>query len=490
MLAALSPHVIVISFWLLLLVFSAFFLRMACSLCRTEMPSWKRAFVSVVIVTFLSYLAFDFTAYLVMLTLKDQGLYVPPGYGYTQWFREPLGLKLYIISHSSFLHYIPFINALCAAGVLQVIVLQAQVNFHWGTLIFLMQWGATLLAGYIVALVLGVGLDAIGYKPEPPPDAKAAEQAKAQAKGKQATPRKGRQVAKRPRRQTGKKTAQAAPEAKGQTPDAKAAEEKDTLKGLQHNAEQMVASSKEYFEHAWPPIKDYADSYLDDVKEATEPVTKHLPEPAQNFLNNGGWWGIFAFLILIILLWLRSLVRRLSGALSRPRKKKKKPGWKKVTVNLKESLKKIGDAYTEEGPQQITVKGMPARLRLVVLSTGGRNTGLLTPEMVDRVLDWIKPGLAEVCTGDYPRVKVWPPFYSLDGFHTAFVANVRIPEPKGDPTNWVLVTGQVKMGNSIVQVGLALHAEQATNLRHLKVRSDNWLDVLGVIDTEAAVGAR
>jgi hypothetical protein len=54
MASTLSPQVILIAFWLIILVLAAFFLRMACSLCRTDMPSWKRAFVSVLVVTFLA----------------------------------------------------------------------------------------------------------------------------------------------------------------------------------------------------------------------------------------------------------------------------------------------------------------------------------------------------------------------------------------------------------------------------------------------------
>jgi hypothetical protein len=468
---------------LVMVVFSAFFLRMACSICGMDLPSWRRCFVSVVIVTFLSYLVFDFTGYLVMRTLADTGLQVPPWYGYRHWFREPLGLKLAIIQHSAFLRYLPFIFALCAAGVLQVIVLQAQVTFRFGLLIFAMQWGATILTGYILLLVLGVGLESLGWKPGPAPN----EQAQAQDKGKQPPPRKGRKVGQRPKKGVGKKTTPAPPE----PADSHATgSEQGSSTGLRHDAEAAAAASKEYLEHAGKNLRAYADTYLDEVKEAAAPVTKHLPEPVQQFLERGGWWAIFGVLFLIILLWLWSILKRLAGALSHPRRRRKKKVPKKLAGSLRESLKRIGEAYTEEGPRQVTVKGMPARLRLVVLSPGGNSAGQLTPAMVDRVLDWIKPGLAEVTTGDFPRIKVWPPFYSLDGFATAFAANVPIPGPKKEPTRWVLVAGQVKMGKALVQVGLALHADEATTLRNVKVKGEHWLDIIGVKETRQLAGAR
>ena len=98
MTAALRPHIVVLSYWLVIVLMAAFFLRQACSLCRANMPTWKRSIISVLLVTFLAYLIFDFTAYLMMRTLDGVALRVPPGYGYHIWFREALGLKWLIIA--------------------------------------------------------------------------------------------------------------------------------------------------------------------------------------------------------------------------------------------------------------------------------------------------------------------------------------------------------------------------------------------------------
>src|SRR5262249_213763 len=119
----------------------------------------------VLVVTFLAYLTFDFTCYLTMRSMDGVLLQTPPGYSYGYWFREPLELKWFIVSHAGVLKYLPFIFALCAAGVLHVIVLQAQVTFRIGLLLFLMQWGATFVAGYVVALLFGVALTSIGWTP-------------------------------------------------------------------------------------------------------------------------------------------------------------------------------------------------------------------------------------------------------------------------------------------------------------------------------------
>jgi hypothetical protein len=80
--ATLSSHAVLIAYWLVMLVICAFFLRMACSLCRTDMPTWRRSFVAVVVVAFLAYLTFDFTAYMVMRSMSEVLIRVPEGYGY------------------------------------------------------------------------------------------------------------------------------------------------------------------------------------------------------------------------------------------------------------------------------------------------------------------------------------------------------------------------------------------------------------------------
>ena len=436
MLSALGPHAILIGFWVVMIGLASFFLRMACSLCRTDMPSWKRSLISVFLVSFLAYVTFDYTCYLIMRSMDGFLLHVAPWYSYSYWFREPFGLKWFIVSHAGPLICLPFLFALFVAGVMQLVVLQAEVHFYMGVLIFLLQWAATILAGYLVSLVLGVGLDAMGRPPAGGPVAGAPDQG-----GKQ-----------------------------GETTSPKMMED---VKGA-------VQGSREYMENAGKNLKTYADSFLTDFKEQAAPVTKQLPEPVQNFLDKGGWWAVLGVLVFIVLIWFRWLVRKLRGTQCKPKKKGKKRRTRTTTFTLKEDLNWIGAGFTEEGPHRILVKGLPAHLRIMVLAPGSRDAGLLSEEMADRVLDWIKPGLAEVVSYDSPGVRLWPSFLSSDGFIRCFTANLPIPEPKGKKSHWVLVAGEVRISRSIVRVGLALYVDQTNNLRFLDVRGERWLDVLGV----------
>src|SRR5690348_9170073 len=95
---ALQPQTITLLFWLAIILIAAFCLRMACSFFQGTVPSWKRAIISVLIVTLLAYVAFDFTAYIIMRSMDGVFLQVPPGYSFQLWFREALPLKLHIIS--------------------------------------------------------------------------------------------------------------------------------------------------------------------------------------------------------------------------------------------------------------------------------------------------------------------------------------------------------------------------------------------------------
>ncbi len=491
----LPPQMLVLAYWIPIIFLSAFFLRLACGLCGANFPSWPRAIISVLLVSFLAYLTVDFTAYVIMRSMQDVVVQVPPSYGYKLWFREPFALKWIIISNAGPVRYLPFVFALCVAGTLQVIILEASVTFRFGLLIVLLQWGATAVAGYIVALLFGVALSQADSITQATPVAHAPpEPVQKQPKPKQgASP--GDKVAKSEDKTKGKKTPKGFPEG-SKAGEASAGQPADSqpisLQIAKREQEDATGASPEYAQNAWSNLKTYADSHLDELKEELAPLTEQLPKPVQDFLEKGGWWVILGVLGIIALVWLRSLLRRLGGAFvaKLPKRKKKKRRSKSMGVKLKENLRELGDAYTEDGPQRLTVKGVPARLRLVILSLGAKDSGGLSEEMVDRVLDWIKPGLAQVTAPDYPRVPVWPPFFSPEGFAIAFQANVPIPEPKGEKSHWVLVSGQVKMGRALINVGLGLYADEANTQRNLTVKDEQWLGVFGVRETRQLAGAR
>jgi hypothetical protein len=479
----LSPQVILLVYWLLIVVIAAFCMRMACSLCQVGQPTWRRAIISVVVVTFLAYVTADFSAYLLMRSMQDVVIQVPPGYGYTHWFREALGFKWMVISHAGPLRYLPIVFAVCVAGILQVIVLQAEVTFRWGLVILILQYGATAVAGYLLFLAFGAGLDAIGWTP-PPVEVPPSSQAQGSQGAKDAGPA-GAKFGKGPAKAGGKMPAGSAFQ-KG--PDVK--QPAGMPASLQTPGADASGETMANVKDALQNLKKYADSHLEEVKEELAPLTKYLPQPVHDFLDAGGWYLVFGVLFLIALLWLRSIVNKLRGAFKAKRKKRKKPRTKEIAINLKVKLAKIGEAITDEGPERIIVNGIPARLRLIILSVGSRNSGALHEDMADRVLDWIKPGLAHASTPDYPTVRVWPAYLSADGFSYAVRANVIFPDPEGERSPWGVLIGQVKMGTAIIHVALGFYADQPHTSRTIRITGNQWLNVLNIKESGEPALAR
>jgi hypothetical protein len=482
MAALLNPHVILIAYWLIMIVLAAFFLRLACSLCRAGIPSWKRSFVSVFVVTLLAYMTFDFACYLTMKTMDGVLFQLPPWYSYGLWFREPIGLKWYLVSQAGPLRLVPFALGLLVAGLVQFVVLQADVTFGFGLLIVVLQWVATVVAGYIVSLLFGVILSAIGATLQAEAARTAFESVPRQTAPEQRTARQNASAA-GPNTTTKDKKATAIQQGRAQERKngGTTAGEPGSPRMIEQKAEGAGKVTRDEVAQATEKVKAYADSYLGELKEQTAPITKHLPQPVQGFLDKDGWWWVLGISGVFVVLWVRSIVRRLTGVAHTPKKKKrKKLRAKGSPVKLREDLQWIGEGYNQGGPQRLVVKGLPARLRLVVLSMGNKSGGDLSEEMADRVLDEIKPGLAEIISHDNPAIRVWPALYSSDGFATSVASNVVIPEPKGMKSHWVVMAGDVRMGRLLIHVGLALHAQRPNNLRFIQVKGERWLSSLAV----------
>jgi hypothetical protein len=436
-----QQQLVVIGFWVVMLLIAAFILRLACGLFQANIPSWKRAIFMVLFVGPAAYLVFDFSAYLIFLSIKDVLIRVPPGYGYGHWFWEPLPLKWYVISMVPLVKYLPIVFALCIAGTLQAITLQLSVTFRGALVIFLVQWVATAVAFVLLLIGVNLALSFFGVKASyegtaPPP----------------ATPGAA-------------------------APPTQKLPEGHTQIEIRETVETAAQTAWTYVEN----LKNQLDPYLDEVKQTLEPVTRYLPQPAQTFLEDGGWWVVFGIIGAIALIFLLMLLHRFMRALFRPwRRKKKKRRTKFYEMDLNEDLAPLAQVFTEEGPERITVKGLPARVRLVLLAAGSRDVGELHEDSADRLLDMIRPGLAKVVAHDAPRVRLWPPQYSPGGFPTIFAHNMRVPDLKESPSRWVLVSGTVAISRQKVHVGMALLTDKPSLLRQVVVKGSDWPGVLGV----------
>ena len=207
---------------------------------------------------------------------------------------------------------------------------------------------------------------------------------------------------------------------------------------------------------------------MDAVQEKLQTFIDLLPESVRPY-----WWVIFLVVGLIIVLILLGLIggifRRVFG------KRKAAPeDWAK---KLREDLTSYPPLAGPPGKNCLTIYHVPVRIRLVVLAPAGKETEIDSSQ-AEELLNRVIPGLGNVATHDRPRVRVWPPQLSQQGFATAFFRNTITGTKEGQPSPWVLVAGRSQFHTPALLLGLALWADEPNNLGRVSLEPHQWLDVL------------
>jgi hypothetical protein len=143
---------------------------------------------------------------------------------------------------------------------------------------------------------------------------------------------------------------------------------------------------------------------------------------------------------------------------------------------LRENLAEYPPPPALGGPRRLTVQGVPGRLRLVVLAPVGQSAAPIEPSAAESILDGVLHGLGAVARADKPRVRVWPPQLSNQGFAPTFHRVVSKPDPEGKPSRWVLLAGPVKTAQRPVLLGLAVWADEETQIGRVNVEPNKWPD--------------
>jgi hypothetical protein len=128
---------------------------------------------------------------------------------------------------------------------------------------------------------------------------------------------------------------------------------------------------------------------------------------------------------------------------------------------------------------RLSVRGYPVRVCLVVMAPLGRGAVILPEQGVD-LLDHVVHGLSTLTRQDQARVRLWPAQLSGHGFHPRFHRLARRPYVPHEPSPWVLVAGQARIGARHMLLGLALLAEKPVPLEGLAPEPDEWYDFLRV----------
>lgn len=202
------------------------------------------------------------------------------------------------------------------------------------------------------------------------------------------------------------------------------------------------------------------------------------PGGARDFLSGPGGWVVLGVAALVVLLMVLAVLRRLWRALFALRPA---PALD-IDRDLSEDLADLPLAGPA-GSRQLTVEGVPVRVRLVVVAPHGRQNRV-DADAVPALLDQVIHGLGAVLGHDRPRLRVWPPQLSTEGFAVKFHRLTVRPEPDGRASHWVLLAGETPARPRPLLVGLALWAPEANHIGRLTLDAARWADVLRVRPTE------
>ncbi|HEY7326153.1 MAG TPA: hypothetical protein VH592_00830 [Gemmataceae bacterium] len=457
-----------IAFWGLMVPIATYVFQNVCSACGADPPAFRRSLLITVLVTAAAFLTFDGIGYGIVKVSSDTiKLDLPPDYGYSNWLREPLYLKWQVLGLIPMIgRLLPVLVAVCLAAVLYVLILTEP--FRNCIAILAIQWTINVVLMALLSFALSNILRFVGPgQPTAPEAAQGPGAAPASPEARAATrprPRRGP-------REPGREMAGKQPSEEG-TSRAPA--------GLQgalaaHEGEGTGHGLREQL-HA---LDERLEPYIGPIKEAAAPYTKHLPPAVQEFLDDGGWLLVLLALVVVAAFWLRAMGRRFRRILfPRKRRSRRRAGEKDSPLAI--DLDLVGDAFTDPGPQQITVRGQPGRLRMVILAPSPSYIGEMSPDMADSLLDWLQPGMGELLEFDQPRKVVWPRHPSLDRFVQMFHKLVRIPESPGRRTPWLLISGSTRLGRQTVFVGLVVFLDKTDYKREIQVAKEKWNEVLGL----------
>lgn len=239
-------------YWALMIPIAVVILMRTTAFFADEGPSTVAGALRTILVMALAvFLTYDVSGYVFARAMQEPklGIAFPPGYGYLQWVREPLGLKWHVLGFVPLIRYLPVLFALCAGGIVQVVLW--RIPFRDGLVVFVVQLLLDVFAMAALSLVfsffvgVGEGVEAKGRGPARP---RAGARARA-------------------------------------TPDAPPA---PGLAGMQQSIEKLGAEEGPALRRLWSRWAA-VNERLAPVYDLLDPLTRHLPIQVRDFLHGGGW---------------------------------------------------------------------------------------------------------------------------------------------------------------------------------------------------------
>ena len=255
---------LVILYWLLMIPIAILVLVRVTAFWTDDGPGTLVAALKTIVAMGLAvYLTYDVSGYVFARIMQDPqlGIAFPPGYHYWNWMQEPQGLKWHVLGFVPLIRYLPVMFALCAGGVVQVLLW--KIPFRTGMIVFVNQLLVDIFAMAMLSLVFSffVGV-----------------QEGATAK---AHPRHSRGV------HAGGRSVAAAPSG---------------LQGMQQRIEQLGVEEGPLARRLWRRWES-VNHLLQPAYDLLQPISRHLPLPARDFLNGGGWLLVIPSVIALLRSW-------------------------------------------------------------------------------------------------------------------------------------------------------------------------------------------
>ena len=264
---------LVVLYWLLMIPIAILVLVRVTAFWADDGPGTLFGALKTIIAMGLAvYLTYDVSGYVFARMMQDPqlGIAFPPGYHYWNWMQEPQGLKWHVLGFVPLIRYLPVMFALCAGAIVQVVLW--KIPFRTGMIVFINQLLVDIFAMAMLSLVFSffVGVQE-------------GTTAKAHPRHGGGAHAAGRSVA-------------AAPAG---------------LQGMQQRIEQLGVEEGPLARRLWRRWES-VNRLLQPAYDLLQPITRHLPLPARDFLNGGGWLLVIPSVIALLRSWPQLRPRRRS----------------------------------------------------------------------------------------------------------------------------------------------------------------------------------
>ncbi|MEZ6139466.1 MAG: hypothetical protein R3B84_02740 [Zavarzinella sp.] len=170
--------------------------------------------------------------------------------------------------------------------------------------------------------------------------------------------------------------------------------------------------------------------------------------------------------LLVVLIVLRGIAR----------KNKKIPDLQR---NLHEDLSSFPPPPAGE-VSELFADGVPVRIRLIIIAPVGQRPKPIRADQAEDLLDDVLRGISRQIAADNPRIVIWPPQMSLQGFAATFHRLVPNPDGAQKKSRWLKMAGPAKTHSQPILLGLALLAPEEVKKLELHLDTPDWAQVLQI----------